>query len=569
MNELVDIAYNGEATATGAGVSMLQNWLVAKNQPVVPHQTIAKLRAGGVQVDIESPVVGRLQDILVAQGQSVRPGQIIGRVLVHISESDTAYNAQLAQKIKETHTAKPQNELIENANGASAPPMETAPPDSTNGTDTDKSSTQETETEAEEAEETVNLLPSLASIRPLNAISQEMRQLMRKHNIANLDGISGTGCDGRVTRTDLLEWVAHNPQLITPDDSADAEVPPIPSPVIEENDEAQDELEVFAKKTEKTITALEQYEQAQTNLNGTDAKLSATTATEQIAESTGSNQAERFAQVENFLDGNEDEDEQMEFAVALLTESANVVLYELETAPAEHATPTPEAKITPAPAESTAPPVAEPTPKTDKARKLVTKQVADTLLNRIPHISTTFEINIADEILAGDKLHARFLQAIAAAMRAVPALNAHYVADELILKDDINVGIRTALPNGKMVSPVIVDVQNLELDALAKELQTANERAQNARIRADELQLGTFSIFAHGKFGSVLASPLVITPPQVATLGIGTIQKTPQIVDGSITIGAHCYATLTVDARAIDEYQSNRWLTTLKNTLET
>ena len=42
---------------------------------------------------------------------------------------------------------------------------------------------------------------------------------------------------------------------------------------------------------------------------------------------------------------------------------------------------------------------------------------------------------------------------------------------------------------------------------------------------------GTFSITNFGSFGSLMGTP-VINQPQVAILGVGTVDKTPVVVDG-------------------------------------
>ena len=64
-------------------------------------------------------------------------------------------------------------------------------------------------------------------------------------------------------------------------------------------------------------------------------------------------------------------------------------------------------------------------------------------------------------------------------------------------------------------------------------------RARSRQLKPDEVQGGTFSITNFGSFGSVFATP-VINQPQVAILGVGTVEKVPVVVDDAIAIRSQC-----------------------------
>ena len=86
------------------------------------------------------------------------------------------------------------------------------------------------------------------------------------------------------------------------------------------------------------------------------------------------------------------------------------------------------------------------------------------------------------------------------------------------------------------------------------------------------MQDGTFTISNHGVSGSLLATPIIINQPQVAILGVGKLQKRVVVVeqDGldQMLIKPMCYISLTIDHRALDAHQTNRFLTQLVDTLE-
>ena len=56
-------------------------------------------------------------------------------------------------------------------------------------------------------------------------------------------------------------------------------------------------------------------------------------------------------------------------------------------------------------------------------------------------------------------------------------------------------------------------------------------RARARQLKPEEVAGGTFSITNFGSFGSVFATP-VINQPQVAILGVGTVEKVPVVVEG-------------------------------------
>jgi 2-oxoglutarate dehydrogenase E2 component (dihydrolipoamide succinyltransferase) len=78
---------------------------------------------------------------------------------------------------------------------------------------------------------------------------------------------------------------------------------------------------------------------------------------------------------------------------------------------------------------------------------------------------------------------------------------------------------------------------------------------------------GTFSITNFGSFGSVFATP-VINQPQVAILGVGTVEKVPVVVDDAIAIRSVCYLALTFDHRLIDGAVADQFMALVKKTME-
>ena len=92
-------------------------------------------------------------------------------------------------------------------------------------------------------------------------------------------------------------------------------------------------------------------------------------------------------------------------------------------------------------------------------------------------------------------------------------------------------------------------------------------RARSRQLRPDEVQGGTFSITNFGSFGSIFATP-VINQPQVAILGVGTVEKEPVVIDDAIAIRSMCYLALTFDHRLIDGALGDQFTPKVKSMLE-
>lgn len=169
-------------------------------------------------------------------------------------------------------------------------------------------------------------------------------------------------------------------------------------------------------------------------------------------------------------------------------------------------------------------------------------------------------------------LTAYFLRACVEAIKAVPELNSRYHDNHLEILPDVNIGIATALGNQGLIVPVLHGAHNLDLLEIALAIQVLVQKARAGRLAPEEVQGGTFTISNHGVSGSLLAAPIIINQPQVAILGVGKVQDRLIVrKDGglaSIQICPMCYVTLTIDHRALDGEQANRFLSSLTGILQ-
>jgi len=158
------------------------------------------------------------------------------------------------------------------------------------------------------------------------------------------------------------------------------------------------------------------------------------------------------------------------------------------------------------------------------------------------------------------------LKATCVALRQFPILNASIDGTNIIYHRDINLGIAVALENGLIV-PVIRNADEKSVIGLQRSVADLAARARSRHLRPEEVQGGTFSITNFGSFGSVFATP-VINQPQVAILGVGTVEKTPVVIDDAIAIRSIAYLALTFDHRLIDGALADQFTAKVKAILE-
>jgi pyruvate dehydrogenase E2 component (dihydrolipoamide acetyltransferase) len=156
-----------------------------------------------------------------------------------------------------------------------------------------------------------------------------------------------------------------------------------------------------------------------------------------------------------------------------------------------------------------------------------------------------------------------FLKAIVAALKGHPLLNASYdeAKGEIVLKRYYNIGIAVDAPDGLMV-PVLRDVDKKGIVEMAAELQDLSQRARERRLTLDELRHGSFTVTNIGPIGGLFATP-IIRQPELAIVGLHTIQERPAVVDGAVVPRMKMYLSISFDHRIIDGAEAARFMTDL------
>ncbi len=210
------------------------------------------------------------------------------------------------------------------------------------------------------------------------------------------------------------------------------------------------------------------------------------------------------------------------------------------------------------------------------------KKIADHMVMSVhtsAHVYSAYEVDFsqveklrkakkADYEAAGAKLtYTAFIaKATVDTIRQFPFSNASLDGENVVYKRDINLGIAVALETGLIV-PVIRNADERSMLGLCRAIQDLAHRARTKQLKPEEVQAGTFTITNPGIFGAVFGLP-IISQPQVAILGVGSVDKRVVVVDDMIAIRPICYLTLGFDHRLIDGADAGRFLQALKDRLQ-
>ncbi len=156
--------------------------------------------------------------------------------------------------------------------------------------------------------------------------------------------------------------------------------------------------------------------------------------------------------------------------------------------------------------------------------------------------------------------------ASAVALRQFPLVNASLDGNNIVYHNEIHIGIAVALDHGLIV-PVIRGADEKNVLGLQRAIVDLATRARSRQLKPDEVLGGTFSITNFGSFGSLVGTP-IINQPQVAILGVGTVDKTPVVIDDAIAIRSICHLSLSFDHRLIDGALADQFMTKVRQVLE-
>lgn len=148
-----------------------------------------------------------------------------------------------------------------------------------------------------------------------------------------------------------------------------------------------------------------------------------------------------------------------------------------------------------------------------------------------------------------------FIECVAKAIVDFPMINSSLDGTNIIVKEDINIGMAAALPSGNLIVPVVKNANKKNLLELASDINSLSTKARENKLKGDDTSGSTFTISNVGTFGSVMGTP-IINQPEAAILATGIIKKRAEVIekpDGdSIEIRSMMYLSLSFDHRIVD-----------------
>jgi len=213
------------------------------------------------------------------------------------------------------------------------------------------------------------------------------------------------------------------------------------------------------------------------------------------------------------------------------------------------------------------------------ARRIISERLAYSAFTA-PHINLSLKVDMTEVIRLRERLleplkaqtgqkvsfTAILARAVATVLPRHPYLNASLSEGEIILWEDIHLGIATSVEE-ILIVPVIREAQSRSLGQIVTALADLTERARNRRLTPSEIMGSTFTISNLGMYG-IESFTAIINPPESAILAVGKMVDTPVKSGDGFQFRPMIQLTACADHRIVDGVAVARFLDELKATLE-
>jgi len=209
-------------------------------------------------------------------------------------------------------------------------------------------------------------------------------------------------------------------------------------------------------------------------------------------------------------------------------------------------------------------------------RRVIARRLTESK-QTVPHFYLTVDCEIDELLKFRAELNAKsdayrisvndfVIRAAALALRRVPAANASWSDEAILLWDTVDIAVAVALEDG-LITPIVKNADRKGLAAIANEAKDLAARARAGKLKLEEFQGGTFSISNLGMFG-VRDFAAVINPPHGGILAVGAGEQRPVVKNGALAIATVMSCTLSCDHRAVDGAVGAQFLDAFKKLVE-
>jgi pyruvate dehydrogenase E2 component (dihydrolipoamide acetyltransferase) len=209
-------------------------------------------------------------------------------------------------------------------------------------------------------------------------------------------------------------------------------------------------------------------------------------------------------------------------------------------------------------------------------RRVIARRLTESK-QTVPHFYLTIDCEIDALLKIRTELNAKsdtyrisvndfVIRAAALALRQVPAANASWSDDAILLWDTVDIAVAVALDDG-LITPIVKMADRKGLAAIANETKDLVQRARAGKLKLEEFQGGTFSISNLGMYG-IREFAAVINPLQGGILAVGLGEQRPVVKDGQLTVATVMTCTLSGDHRVVDGAVGAQFLAAFKKLVE-
>lgn len=207
-------------------------------------------------------------------------------------------------------------------------------------------------------------------------------------------------------------------------------------------------------------------------------------------------------------------------------------------------------------------------------RRIIAKRLSESK-REIPHfylegkfiVEGITEIKEVKKNEGIDLTYTDFLIFFAArAIKEYPLINAALVSDEIRIYSSVDIGLAVAVDDG-LVVPVLRNCDGKSIYEISKERKGIIERARSDKLTEDDLKNGRFIISNLGMFGVENFQP-IISPPGVAIMGVGKVEKEVMVIDDRTAIVSVMNVSFSFDHRVIDGVYAGMFYKRFKEMME-
>jgi len=176
------------------------------------------------------------------------------------------------------------------------------------------------------------------------------------------------------------------------------------------------------------------------------------------------------------------------------------------------------------------------------------------------------EINAGRDAAGRISVNDFVVKSAALALRRVPAANAIWTDEAMLMPETIDISVAVATDGG-LITPIVRRADEKSIGVVSREIRELAARAQENRLKPEEYQGGSFSVSNLGMHG-VNRFAAIVNPPQSCILAVGTANRRPICRGDEIVSATMMSCTLSIDHRAVDGALGAQVLAAFKNLIE-